>query len=176
VDARAVVLVEGISDQLALTELAVRRGRDLAAEGVSIVPIGGAQSIGKTLKALLARDPEIRVAGLCDVGEARHFQRAFERAGIEQLGFFVCEPDLEAELIDALGIAAVEQIVEAQGDLSSFRTLQKQPAWRGRPIAEQLRRFMGSGGSRKIRYAPLLVQALPLTEVPRPLDSVLAHV
>jgi hypothetical protein len=70
----------------------------------------------------------------------------------------------------------VEQIVEAQGDLGSFRTLQKQPAWRGRPPDEQLRRFMGSGGRRKIRYARLLVDALDLTQVPRPLDMVLARV
>ena len=61
-------------------------------------------------------------------------------------------------------------------DLGSFRTLQKQPAWEGRPVEEQLRRFMGSGGSRKIRYARLLVDALDLEMVPRPLDRVLAHV
>src|SRR4029453_5508453 len=39
--ARAVVLVEGFSDQIAIETLAVRRGRDLAAEGVVVVPIGG---------------------------------------------------------------------------------------------------------------------------------------
>jgi len=35
---------------------------------------------------------------------------------------------------------------------------------------------MGSGGGRKIRYASLLVEALDLARVPRPLDGVLAHV
>jgi hypothetical protein len=35
---------------------------------------------------------------------------------------------------------------------------------------------MGSGGRRKIRYARLLVDALDLTRMPRPLDLVLAHV
>src|SRR5215216_69833 len=49
VDVRAVVLVEGISDQCALAALAERRGRDLHAEGISVVPIGGAQSIGRFL-------------------------------------------------------------------------------------------------------------------------------
>jgi hypothetical protein len=43
-------------------------------------------------------------------------------------------------------------------------------------VEEQLRRFMGSGGRRKIRYARFLVEALDLTQVPRPLDLVLAHV
>ena len=70
----------------------------------------------------------------------------------------------------------MEQVVDAEGELGSFRTLQKQPAWHGRPVEEQLRRFMGSGGSRKIRYARLLVDALDLGAVPRPLDRALAHV
>jgi predicted ATP-dependent endonuclease of OLD family len=47
--ARAVVLVEGISDQRALETLAERRGRDLDVEGVRIVPIGGAHAIGRFL-------------------------------------------------------------------------------------------------------------------------------
>ncbi len=96
---------------------------------------------------------------------------------MEALGFYVCDADLEDELIRALGAAAVERILEAQGRLGSFRTMQKQPAWRGRPAEEQLRRFMGSSGPGKIRWAPLLVDALDLaTQVPRPLDRVLAHV
>jgi hypothetical protein len=182
---RAVVLVEGISDQRALEALAERRNRDLRAEGVSVIPTGGAQAIGSFLDRFGPRGLDVGLAGLCDAGEERHFRRALERAGLgdglvredmERLGFYVCVADLEDELIRALGAAAVEDVVEAQGDLGSFRTLQKQAAWRGRPREEQLRRFMGSGGSRKIRYAPLLVRALDLDRVPRPLDGVLAHV
>ena len=71
--------------------------------------------------------------------------------------------------------ARVLEVAEAQGDLGSFRTLQKQPAWRAQPVEEQLRRFMGSGGRRKIRYARLLVEALDLSRVPRPLDLVLGQ-
>ncbi len=183
--ARAVVLVEGISDRVALRALAARRGRDLEAEGVSVVAIGGAQAIGSFLALFGARVRDVTLAGLCDVGEEGHFRRALERAGLgvdltraemESLGFYVCDEDLEDELIRALGAAAVERLVESEGDLQSFRTLQKQPAWRGRATEDQLRRFMGSGGSRKIRYARLLVDALDLARVPRPLDGVLAHV
>jgi hypothetical protein len=64
-------------------------------------------------------------------------------------------------------------VAEAHGELNAFRTLQKQPAWRGQPVDEQLRRFMGSGGSRKIRYARLLVEALDPDAAPAPLDRVL---
>jgi hypothetical protein len=182
--ARSVVLVEGISDQRALEALAERRGRNLHAEGISVVPIGGAQAIGSFLDLYGPQGLDLRLAGLCDAAEEGEFQRGLDRAGLgssltradmERLGFYVCVPDLEDELIRALGTAAAEQVIEAQGDLRSFRTLQKQPAWQGRTNEEQLRRFMGSGGSRKIRYARLFVDALDLTQVPRPLDGVLAH-
>jgi hypothetical protein len=185
VDLRAVVLVEGVSDQVALATVAARRGRNLAAEGISVLPIGGAQAIGGFLERFGPKGLGVRLAGLCDAGEERDFRRGLERAGLgsdltraemEALGFYVCVEDLEDELIRALGADAVEQIADAQGELGSFRTLQKQPAWRARPREEQLRRFMGSGGRRKIRYARLLVAALDLKEVPRPLDRVLAHV
>jgi hypothetical protein len=95
---------------------------------------------------------------------------------MERLGFYVCVADLEDELIRALGAAAVERVIEAQGELSSFRTFQKQPAWRGRTAEEQLRRFIGTHSGRKIQSAASLVGALDLTRVPRPLDGVLASV
>jgi hypothetical protein len=183
--ARAVVLVEGVSDQVALEALAARRGQDLDAEGVSIVPIGGAQAIGNFLHRLGPQGLDLRLAGLCDAGEEGDFRRGLERAGLgtnltraemERLGFYVCDADLEDELIRSLGPLAVERVVKAQGELRSFRTLQKQAAWQGRTTEEQLRRFMGSGGRRKIRYARLLVDALDLAHVPRPLDRVLAQV
>jgi hypothetical protein len=185
VEPRAVVLVEGISDKVALETLAERRDRDLDGEGVSILPIGGAQAIARFLNRFGPQGLGVRLAGLCDAGEEHDFRRGLEWAGLgadltradmEQLGFYVCEADLEDELIRALGTASVERVVDAEGDLGSFRTLQKQAAWRGRPAEEQLRRFMGSVGSRKIRYARLLVDALDLARVPRPLDAVLAHV
>lgn len=185
VDARAVVLVEGVSDRIAVETLAGRRGRDLEAEGVAVVPIGGAQAIGRFLSLYGPRGLGLELAGLCDAAEEPEFRRGLERAGfgadltrarLEALGFHVCEADLEDELIRALGAASVERVVEAQGDLGSFRTLQKQPEWRGRPPEDQLRRFMGSGGRRKIRYARFLVEALDLDRVPRPLDLVLARV
>src|SRR5438874_12809758 len=182
---RAVVLVEGVSDQRALEALAGRLGRDLHAERIEILPMGGSKNIRTFLGRFGPGGLNVRLAGLCDEGEEGDFRRGLEwaglgsrlsRAGMEALGFYVCVQDLEDELIRSLGAARVEEIADAQGDLGSFRILQKQPAWLGRPTEEQLRRFMGSGGSRKIRYAPLLVDALDLARVPRPLASVLARV
>ena len=184
-DVRAVVLVEGASDKVALETLAERRGRNLEAEAVSVVPIGGAQAIRRFLDQFGPGGLGVRIAGLCDAGEEADFRRALEQAGLgsdltraemETLGFYVCVADLEDELIRALGTASVERVVDAHGDLRAFRTLQKQPGWKGRRTEEQLRRFMGSGGRRKIRYASLLVEELDLARVPRPLELVLSHV
>jgi hypothetical protein len=179
---KAVILVEGVSDQLALEALAGRRGRDLDAAGVSIVPIGGAHALGPHLERYGPRGLDLRLAGLCDLGEEDAFLRALERADMgadlsrndmEELGFFVCVNDLEDELVRALGSTAVLQVIEAQGELGPFETFQKQPAKRALSLDEQLWRFMWN---RKIRYAPLLVKALDLDCVPRPLDAVLARV
>ena len=178
---QTVVLVEGSSDQVALEALADRRGRDLAAAGIAVVPMGGARNIRRFLELFGPRGLNLGLAGLCDAGEEGDFRRGLEWAGLgsnlgraemEALGFYVCVADLEDELIRCLGAAAVEQVVEAQGELGSFRTFQRQPAWRARPSQEQLRRFIGTHSGRKIRYARLLVDALELTSVPRPLDRV----
>lgn len=187
IDSRAVVLVEGVSDQVAVETVAARLGRDLQGEGIAVVPIGGAQAIGRMLARFGPHGANLRLAGLYDVGEESVIRRGLQHAGfgsgatlsradMEELGFYVCVADLEDELIRALGAASVEAVADSQGDLDSFRTLQKQPAWRGQNIEAQLRRFMGSGGRRKIRYARLLVEALEPAQVPRPLRLVLAHV
>jgi hypothetical protein len=183
-EASALILVEGVSDMVALEALAARRGRDLDAEGVAIVAIGGAQALGNALRRINAEGRDVRLAGLCDASEEGGFRRALERAGLgsdltretmERLGFYVCDPDLEGELIRALGAAGVERVLEQNGNLASFRTFQKQPQWQGRPAEAQLRRFFGSSAG-KIKYARPLVEALELTVVPRPLDRVLEHV
>jgi hypothetical protein len=185
VDARTVVLVEGISDRVALQTMAARRGRDLAAEGVGIVPMGGARSIGRYLELFGPSGLDLTLAGLCDAREEGDVRRGLERAGLgsdlgraemASLGFFVCVVDLEDELIRRLGAAAVEQVVQGQGELGPFRTFQRQPAQRERGIHQQLHRFMGTGSGRKIRYARLLVEALDLANVPEPLDRLLGHV
>ncbi|MGP4047594.1 TOPRIM nucleotidyl transferase/hydrolase domain-containing protein [Streptomyces sp. 2A115] len=185
VGVRTVVLVEGGSDQVALEALAARRGRDLDAEGVSVVPLGGATSVGRFVDLCGPQGLDVRLAGLCDAGEERFFRRALERAGLgsdltrdglEPLGFYMCDADLEDELIRSLGAAAVQRVIVAQGELRPFRTFQNQPAQRERTLEQQLRRFMGTHSGRKAQYAHSLVENLDLTRTPRPLDRLLAHV
>jgi hypothetical protein len=167
---RGVVLVEGTSDCLAVETLARRRGRDLEAEGLAVVSMGGYGNLPR----VLAQYSDLRLAGLYDVGEERHFLRALQcddRDELERAGFYACTRDLEDELTRAVGPDGMERVLGEQGELRAFRTYQKQPAHRARPLEEQLHGFMWN---RKQRYAVLLVEALDLERVPRPLDRVLA--
>jgi hypothetical protein len=182
--AEAVVLVEGISDQIAVETVAARRGRDLDAERVVILPIGGAHAITRYLTQLGPAGAGLRLAGLCDVGEEDIVRRGLASAGVgsaatrpdmELLGFYVCVEDLEDELIRAMGTGQVEELIDSQGDLGSFRSLQRQPEWRRQPVGAQLRRFLGSGATRKLRYARLLAGAMDLDRVPQPLMAVVAR-
>ena len=179
-----IVIVEGISDKLAIEALVRRIGRDLDAERITVVPIGGAQAIRRFLVDLGPRRTEVRLAGLYDAGQETEFRNAFwqlnlgasqTRADLEGLGFFACEEDLEDELIRAVGPVRVQEILEAHGDLRSFRTLQQQPAQRGRTTQQQLRRFMGAHAGHKAKYARILVDELDLDRVPRPLKGLLDY-
>ena len=169
---KSCVLVEGTSDRRAVETLARRRGRDLDAEGVAVVPMGGYGNLPR----LLAKHHDVRLAGLYDIGEEQHFLRALgcgDRGELERIGFYACTLDLEDELTRAVGPDGMQRVLSEQGELRAFRTYQKQPAHRDRPLEEQLHGFMWN---RKQRYAVLLVEALDLERVPRPLDRVLAHV
>jgi hypothetical protein len=180
--AEAVVLVEGISDQIAVETLAARHGRDLGAERVVVLPVGGVHAITRYLMQFGPAGADLRLAGLCDAGEENVVRRGLTSAGIgsprtradmERLGFYVCVEDLEDELIRAIGAARVEALIDSQGDLGSFRSLQRQPEWRSQPAGAQLRRFLGSGARRKLRYARLLAGSVDLDRLPHPLEAVL---
>jgi hypothetical protein len=156
-DASTLVLVEGVSDRRAIEALARLHGRHLSAEGVAVVPIGGAQAIGGFVARYGPQGEGLRLAGLCDVREEPFFRRALETAGLgarlsrsdmERCGFFVCDADLEDELTRALGPDAVERVIAAQGETSSFRTFCKQVEKRELPREQQLHGFLWN---RKLR-------------------------
>jgi hypothetical protein len=178
---RSVVLVEGKSDGAAVEALARRLGHDLDAEGVSIVAMGGYGNVGRFLERYGPSGLGVRLAGLYDAPEERHFGRALARADfgsdltradLEALGFYACDVNLEDELTRALGPAAMEGLLGAQGELGAFRNYQKQPAHREERIEVQLRGFLWN---RKHKYGVLIVDALDLDRIPRPLDRALAH-
>ncbi|MFG3102235.1 TOPRIM nucleotidyl transferase/hydrolase domain-containing protein [Streptomyces sp. NPDC048182] len=171
---RTAVLVEGPSDVAAVGALAARRGRDLAAEGTCLLAMGGAMSVGRFTALLGPHGLGLRLAGLCDEAEWGYYARGLERVGAGADGFFVCAADLEDELIRALGVARVTELVGAEGDLRALETFRHQPAQRGRTAHQQLRRFLGTKKGRKIHYGRVLVEALEPARTPAPLDGLLA--
>ena len=171
---RAAVLLEGPSDAAAVSALAESRGRDLAAEGVCVLPMGGAMSVGRFTPLLGPPGLGLRLTGLCDEAERGYYARGLERAGVAQQEFFVCAADLEDELIRALGAARVEELVRAEGELPALQAFLRQPAQRDRSSQAQLRRFLGTKKGRKIRYGRVLVEALDPGRVPAPLEDLLA--
>lgn len=170
---RTAVLLEGPSDFAAVGALAARRGRDLAAEGVCVLSMGGAMNIGRYAGLLGPPGLGLRLAGLCDEREQGFYERGLKRAGAAHRDFAVCVADLEDELIRALGTERVEEVVRAEGDLRPWETFLGQPAQHGRPQGQKLRRFLGTKKGRKIRYGRLLVEALLPEQVPAPLDDLL---
>ncbi|MEV7786885.1 TOPRIM nucleotidyl transferase/hydrolase domain-containing protein [Streptomyces sp. NPDC088106] len=173
-DVRTAVLLEGLSDAAAVGALAVSRGRDLAAEGICVLPMGGAMGVARFAGLVGPPGLGLRLTGLCDEAEYGFYTRGLARAGAPEQGFFVCAADLEDELVRALGTTRVEEIIRREGDDRALRTFLRQPAQRGRPPRHQLRRFLGTKKGRKIHYGRVLVEALGPEHVPAPLDGLLA--
>lgn len=192
VEAHTVVLVEGESDGAAVHAAAALAGLDLRLLDVAVVAMGGVTNIRHHLGRL--GPPGLHtILGLYDSAEAAVIGRALADSSattaradhrlcegdpvlLAQHGFQVCHRDLEDELIRAVGTDGVIATIAAAGELRAWHSMQQQPAQRGRPVEDQLRRWLGSGATRKIRYAPLLVDALPPERLPPPLLALLATV
>ncbi|HEX2646438.1 MAG TPA: TOPRIM nucleotidyl transferase/hydrolase domain-containing protein [Candidatus Dormibacteraeota bacterium] len=182
---RTIVVVEGITDQLALTLAARRMGRDLEAESVSVVPIHGAHAIGRFLRQLAAEEPRAKLAGLYDEGEEEVIRAALEREGygqdldrsrLEGIGFFACASDLEDELFRAAGEVTLSRLIEREGDARPWHSFRHQHAWHGRPMDQQFRRFIRSVSERNSRYVRAIVETIDISRLPRPLGLLLDYV
>jgi hypothetical protein len=170
---RAVVLVEGESDRAALLTLAARRGRDLAAERIDVVAMGGITNTRSFATHYGPRGLGLPLAGLYDAADEGKLRKGLAAAGADATHFFRCTADLEDELIRALGVDAVEAVIEAAGETRSLRLLAGMPAQRGWARERVLRRFIGVRSGRKAKYAVLLTEALPPGHEPEPLAALL---
>ena len=182
---RTIVLVEGASDQVAVQTLASRLGRDLAAERIEVVAMGGVTNTRTFASRYGPLGLGIELAGLYDALDETKVQRGLDAAGLggalepdalERLGFYRCSADLEDELIRALGTEAVEAVIAGEGETRSLRLLADMPAQRHWTREAVLRRFIGVRSGRKARYAELLVRALESSRVPYPLHALLARI
>jgi len=168
------LLVEGESDRVALTTLAPRFGVDFEAEEITVTVLGGAGNFGRAIAEAAAQGH--RVGGLYDEAEERFVAGALNRQEGEDLtrqGFFACRPDLEFELVRAIGVVEMTALLEAKGDLKTFRNFQDQPAHRDFEALEQVRRFVAASGARKAKYAAVMAEEVSFEAVPEPLNGVL---
>src|SRR5215472_8451100 len=174
---RLLVLVEGDSDANAVRALADLIGCNLRRHHIEICSAGGVTNFSQMLREFARAHPNARFCGMYDLAEQQHVRRALSNAAVpiaaedplESFGFFACVADLEEELIRALGAEAVERVLEAQDELVSFRRFQAMPQQRLTPVDQQLRRFLGTRATRKIRSARRLVERLDIDRLPRPL-------
>lgn len=166
------ILVEGESDKAAVVALAPRLGVDLGAEDITVTVIGGAGNFGRAIPEAVKLGH--RVGGLYDEAEEHFVGDALNRQAGEDLtrqGFFACRPDLELELVRAIGAVEMTPLFDAHGDLKTFRNFQDQPKYRDADVVEQMRRYIGANGARKAKYAAIMADAVPFEDVPEPLQG-----
>lgn len=166
---QVVVLVEGDSDVAALEALTTHRG---LRDRFELLAMGGITNVSAYVARLRRERSEAVLLGVCDERERRFMER--ERPELADV--FVCERDLEDELIRSVGPEAVVDLLDELGELGRFRTFQEQPEWRGRPLHEQLRRFAGTRSGRKAVFAARLAAELTHASLPAPLARLMERV
>jgi hypothetical protein len=181
-DVGTVVLLEGRSDVAAVRTVAAARGLTERGHGYRLVDMGGVTNVHRCLTAARARPVPVRVVGMCDAGEASVVARALRLDGPDRAaelaghGFSVCDADLEDELIRACGPDVVMDVLDRLGLGARFATFRNQPAWRGRPLRDQLHRFAGTTSGRKAMFAAALAAELQPGQVPEPLSRLLERI
>jgi hypothetical protein len=163
----AVVLVEGESDRVALLALAHRLGADPRL--LDVVVMSGVTNLRRHLLALPGEDPVV----LHDAGEAAYVERTLAALG-RDVPRFACDADLEDELVRALGIPRVVELITQAGDRTPWETLRHQPFHRERGEAAVMRRFFGTTSGRKAKYAEILAGALTPAQAPAPMLGALS--
>ena len=177
-----VVLLEGVSDVAAVR--AIMRRNEIGGDHVELRNLQGVTNVGRVLPEIRQLQPDADVVGMCDAAEARFVERALVADGLPvsdasdlpAYGFFVCEADLEDELIRALGTSRAVEAIQSAGLGGKLEALQIQPAWADRPLAEQLHRFCGVASGRKEQVAGVLAAELSRDELPEPLSMLLDRI
>lgn len=178
--ARCCALVEGLSDRLALLALAKRINRDLDAEGVSIVSLNGGGELGAFYDLLGPKGVDRKLVGLCDKDKEGDWIAALnarghalkDAAGLEAAGYFVAQPDIEYELMNALG-AGIEAVLKGEKLWGRYQVLAQQPTKKGVAPSKLLHDFIHDHNTTVV---PAMVDAIDLGSMPRVLTEVLSRV
>ena len=176
--AETVMLVEGFSDLLAVRALATKLEINLDALGVSVISLEGADLIPHYLKLIGPPGLDLELRGLCDADRERKWLRHLENAGLpvtdvlsmERAGFHVCRPDLETELTSALTEAEIDAVIDGDGALADLHAFAADPAYRSMSPIDQRLSFTKRN---KIRWVPLIADAIAADAVPQPIRDLL---
>jgi hypothetical protein len=123
---------------------------------------------------------DLSLCGLCDLDAESEWRaklqavglNATSRAALNSQGFYVCDIDLEDELIRAHGSTAVQSIIALEGEARKFSAFASQLPNRSLTLSEQLTEFVRKS---KTRWSPKLVSELSAASMPSPLRDVLAN-
>jgi predicted ATP-dependent endonuclease of OLD family len=177
--AKALIVVEGFSDLLALRTLTKLRGKDLDASGVSLLSLDGSGTFKHYLQLFGPEGLGVELRGLCDQDAERDWIEKLSAAGIgvadraslEENGFFVCDPDLEAEMLSALEPTEITRVINEDGAEATFSSFASHPANSGLTEHEIQVAFFKN---EKVRWAPLFAAAMSPTALPQPIERLLS--
>jgi putative ATP-dependent endonuclease of OLD family len=110
-----VIFVEGASDRIVLEAVAARTGVRLARNGTRIIELDGAATFGRAVNVLGENGYGIPCIGLCDDDAKEDWAKSLgvDVSQLGGLGYHVCEPDLEAEVVKSLGLDRFLEIIRA---------------------------------------------------------------
>lgn len=114
---RGLILVEGVSDRTLVEAVARTAGHDLDRLGIVVASVNGAGGFKMALRLFGRNGFDVPLVGLVDDKEAddvAHYL-GIQRSGLDQCGFVICSPDLEAECISRLGAGDHAALLVASG-------------------------------------------------------------
>lgn len=182
--AETVILVEGISDLLAIRMLARRSDRDLDSAGATLLSLDGGGLFVHYLALFGPNGLDLRLLGLVDADHEQTWSIALTNAGVpiadrgalNAAGVQVCVPDLEGEFVVALGTQRVAELLDEESQTADFE------AWivqKGLVQVSPERRqaaWIGRSSASKVFWAPVLAENTPLDDIPAPLSALLSDV
>jgi putative ATP-dependent endonuclease of OLD family len=123
--ARHVVVVEGVADRILLEAVANVTGNELDRTGIALFELDGKSQFPLAYRLFGPPGFNLHLVGLLDE-DARQLwadEIGVAAADIEDNGYQVCDPDLEAMYIDALGLDVVKNMLCASASLGESSLL-----------------------------------------------------
>ncbi|MFB9319784.1 ATP-dependent nuclease [Cryptosporangium minutisporangium] len=128
--AHKIFFVEGQSDVIVVETVADLMGLRLDRAGVAIVGLDGGSSFPSAYRLLSTPGFGVPASGMVDEDKRTTWADGLgvDPGALEAQGYLVCQPDLEAMYIDALGVPRVLELLRASPDVKERSILQMSAA------------------------------------------------